>query len=339
MKRNIKIASITFILLMLLGISYFIFFHNALWIDSSVKNTGRILPSKNDGTIRFTEEFKLSNYGFTTIKLDMITASCGCTKILCPPKIEPFSSAKLLADVEYPASILEGKSVDIVIESSAKDSPKMLKLISEAGNYYSYSPASINWGGFYKSGKRSSEIFIQVSTPEDQNAHIDIARIPQNLTYKIRKTDERFVKFTDGSVSRFSTFYIVVALNDRHNVGKFTESLDILIRGERDYNISIPVLWEILPDASFTLDSYYFSKNQNAVAIILNYDASIKKIKDISLSNKNFKIISKKDFNNGLELLVKYDGALRNEANSVLSVSFEDGKDPVSAVLNYILKY
>lgn len=324
---------------MLLGISYFIFFHNALWIDSSVKNTGRLLPSKNDGTIRFTEEFKLSNYGFTTIKLDMITASCGCTKILCPPKIEPFSSAKLLADVEYPASILEGKSVDIVIESSAKDSPKMLKLISEAGNYYSYSPASINWGGFYKSEKRSSEIFIQVSTPEDQNAHIDIARIPQNLTYKIRKTDERFVKFTDGSVSRFSTFYIVVALNDRHNVGKFTESLDILIRGERDYNISIPVLWEILPDASFTLDSYYFSKNQNAVAIILNYDASIKKIKDISLSNKNFKIISKKDFNNGLELLVKYDGALRNEANSVLSVSFEDGKDPVSAVLNYILKY
>lgn len=339
MKRNIKIASITFILLMLLGISYFIFFHNALWIDSSVKNTGRLLPSKNDGTIRFTEEFKLSNYGFTTIKLDMITASCGCTKILCPPKIEPFSSAKLLADVEYPASILEGKSVDIVIESSAKDSPKMLKLISEAGNYYSYSPASINWGGFYKSEKRSSEIFIQVSTPEDQNAHIDIARIPQNLTYKIRKTDERFVKFTDGSVSRFSTFYIGVALNDRHNVGKFTESLDILIRGERDYNISIPVLWEILQDASFTLDSYYFSKNQNAVAIILNYDASIKKIKDISLSNKNFKIISKKDFNNGLELLVKYDGALRNEANSVLSVSFEDGKDPVSAVLNYILKY
>lgn len=339
MKRNIKIASITFILLMLLGISYFIFFHNVLWIDSSVKNTGRLLPNKNDGTIRFTEEFKLSNYGFTTIKLDMITASCGCTKILCPPKIEPFSSAKLLADVEYPASILEGKSVDIVIESSAKDSPKMLKLISEAGNYYSYSPASINWGGFYKSEKRSSEIFIQVSTPKDQNAHIDIARIPQNLTYKIRKTDERFVKFTDGSVSRFSTFYIGVALNDRHNVGKFTESLDILIRGERDYNISIPVLWEILPDASFTLDSYYFSKNQNAVAIILNYDASIKKIKDISLSNKNFKIISKKDFNNGLELLVKYDGALRNEANSVLSVSFEDGKDPVSAVLNYILKY
>ena len=107
MKRNIKIASITVILLMLLGISYFIFFHNALWIDSSVKNTGRILPNKNDGTIRFTEEFKLSNYGFTTIKLDMITASYGCTKIVCPEEIEPFSSVKPLAYVKYPASILE----------------------------------------------------------------------------------------------------------------------------------------------------------------------------------------------------------------------------------------
>ena len=31
-----------------------IFFHNVLYIDSSVKNTGRLLPSKNDGTIRFS---------------------------------------------------------------------------------------------------------------------------------------------------------------------------------------------------------------------------------------------------------------------------------------------
>ena len=107
MKRNIKIVFISFILLILLGISYFIFFHNVLYIDSSLKNTGRLLPSKNDGTIRFTEEFKLSNYGFTTIKLDMITASYGCTKIVCPEEIEPFSSVKPLAYVKYPASILE----------------------------------------------------------------------------------------------------------------------------------------------------------------------------------------------------------------------------------------
>lgn len=166
MKRNIKIVFISFILLILLGISYFIFFHNVLYIDSSLKNTGRLLPSKNDGTIRFTEEFKLSNYGFVAIKLNMITASCGCTKIVCPKEIEPFSSVKLLADVEYPASILEGKSVDIAIESSAKNSPQMLKLISEVGNYYSYFPASINWGGFYKSEKKYSEIVIKASTQE-----------------------------------------------------------------------------------------------------------------------------------------------------------------------------
>ena len=338
MKRNIKIVFISFILLTLLGISYFIFFHNVLYIDSSLKSTGRLLPSKNDGTVRFTEEFKLSNYGFVGIKLNMITASCGCTKIVCPKEIEPFSSVKLLADVEYPASILDGKSVDIVIESSAKNSPRMLKLISEVGNYYSYSPASINWGGCYKSGKKSSEIVIQVSTPEKQNAHVDISRIPKNLTYKIRGTDERFVKFTDGSISRFSTFYVGVSLNDKYDVGKFMESLDILVRGEKDYNISIPVSWEILPAASFMLNSYYFSKNQNTVAIILNYDASIKKIKNISISNKNFKIISKTDFNNGLELLIKYDGNLSHETNSVLSVSFKDGKDPVTTTLNYILK-
>jgi len=116
------------------------------------------------------------------------------------------------------------------------------------------------------------------------------------------------------------------------------ESLDILIRGEKDYNISIPVSWEILPEALFMLNSYYFSKNQNAVAIILNYDASIKKIKDILLSNNDFKIISKKGFNNGLELLVKYGGDLSSEANSLLTVFFEDGIDSVSTSLNYILK-
>lgn len=338
MKRNIKIVFISFILLILLGISYFIFFHNVLYIDSSLKNTGRLLPSKNDGTIRFTEEFKLSNYGFVAIKLNMITASCGCTKIVCPKEIEPFSSVKLLADVEYPASILEGKSVDIAIESSAKNSPQMLKLISEVGNYYSYFPASINWGGFYKSEKKYSEIVIKVSTQEKQAAHLDISRIPKNLTYKIRETDERFVKFTDGAISRFSTFYVGVSPNDKCDVGKFMESLDILIRGEKDYNISIPVSWEILPEASFMLNSYYFSKNQNTVAIILNYDASIKKIKDISLSNNDFKIISKKGFNNGLELLVKYGGDLSSEANSLLTVFFEDGIDSVSTSLNYILK-
>ena len=269
MKRNIKIVFISFILLILLGISYFIFFHNVLYIDSSLKNTGRLLPSKNDGTIRFTEEFKLSNYGFVAIKLNMITASCGCTKIVCPKEIEPFSSVKLLADVEYPASILEGKSVDIAIESSAKNSPQMLKLISEVGNYYSYFPASINWGGFYKSEKKYSEIVIKVSTQEKQAAHLDISRIPKNLTYKIRETDERFVKFTDGSISRFSTFYVGVSPNDKCDVGKFMESLDILIRGEKDYNISIPVSWEILPEASFMLNSYYFSKSQKPVAIYL----------------------------------------------------------------------
>ena len=95
------------ILLLALSISFIYILHNILYINSSVKNTGRILPNKNDGTIRFTEEFKLSNYGFTTIKLDMITASYGCTKIVCPEEIEPFSSVKPLAYVKYPASILE----------------------------------------------------------------------------------------------------------------------------------------------------------------------------------------------------------------------------------------
>lgn len=338
MKRNIKIVFISFILLILLGISYFIFFHNVLYIDSSLKNTGRLLPSKNDGTIRFTEEFKLSNYGFVAIKLNMITASCGCTKIVCPKEIEPFSSVKLLADVEYPASILEGKSVDIAIESSAKNSPQMLKLISEVGNYYSCSTSSMNLGTFYKSKENSSQISINVSTFENHTPEILFINHPKNLTYKIRRSDERFVKFTDGTISRFSTFYVGVSPNDKCDVGKFMESLDILIRGEKDYNISIPVSWEILPEASFMLNSYYFSKNQNTVAIILNYDASIKKIKDISLSNNDFKIISKKGFNNGLELLVKYEGNLSSEANSLLTVSFEDGKDSVSTSLNYILK-
>ena len=86
------------------------------------------------------------------------------------------------------------------------------------------------------------------------------------------------------------------------------------------------------------LDSYYFSQKQDSVTIILNYDSFSKKIKNISISDNNFKIIDKKNFDNGLELLVKYEGNLSSEANSLLTVSFEDGKDSVSTSLNYILK-
>lgn len=86
------------------------------------------------------------------------------------------------------------------------------------------------------------------------------------------------------------------------------------------------------------LDSYYFSQKQDSVTIILNYDSFSKKIKNISISDNNFKIIDKKNFDNGLELLVKYGGDLSSEANSLLTVSFEDGKDSVSTSLNYILK-
>lgn len=335
---NAKIIIIFLSLIIAFLIIYILFCHNTFYVDAPIKNMGRMLPSENNENIQFSENFEISNYGFSTITIHRITVSCGCTKVDYPSEIKPFSSIKLLVNVEYPASILEGKSVDIVIESSAKDSPKILKLISEVGNYYSCSTSSMNLGTFYKSKENSSQISINVSTFENHTPEILFINHPKNLTYKIRETDERFVKFTDGTISRFSTFYVGVSPNDKCDVGKFMESLDILIRGEKDYNISIPVSWEILPEASFMLNSYYFSKNQNTVAIILNYDASIKKIKDISLSNNDFKIISKKGFNNGLELLVKYEGNLSSEANSLLTVSFEDGKDSVSTSLNYILK-
>ena len=130
MKIHIKLALGIFFTATVLAFVYFFYFHNRLYVDSPVKSTERLLPRNNNEKIKFIKEFKLSNYGFNGIKLNMITASCGCTKVNCPKEIKPLSSVKLLADIEYPASILEGKSVDIIVENSARNSPLSLKLIS-----------------------------------------------------------------------------------------------------------------------------------------------------------------------------------------------------------------
>lgn len=317
---------------------YFKYINNIIYADGARDNTGRLIPTNNSENIKFTKEFKLSNYGFNTIKLNMITASCGCTKVNCPKEIKPFSSVKLVADVEYLASILEGKSVDIIVDSSARNSPLPLKLISEVGNHYSYSPAYINLGRFYKSQKKNSQIIVNVSTPEKQIPSVELVNNPENLKYEIRETNKRFVRFSDNSVSRFTTFSVDIKAKNISDTGNFSENLNFLIHGEKDYKITIPVSWEILPESSFMLDSYYFSQKQDSVTIILNYDSFSKKIKNISISNNNFKIIDKKNFDNGLELFVKYNGNPNQDSSSNLTITFEDGKDTATTTLNYIIK-
>ena len=338
MNIHIKVALGIFFTSIALAFIYFFYFHNTLYIDGTVKNTGRLLPSNNNGSIKFTQAFKISNYGFNTAKLNMITASCGCTKVNCPKEIKPLSSVKLLADIEYPASILEGKSVDIIVENSARNSPLSLKLLSEVGNYYSYSPAYINLGRFYKSQKKNSQIIVNVSTPEKQIPSVELVNNPENLKYEIRETNKRFVRFSDNSVSRFTTFSVDIKVKNISDTGNSSENLNFLIHGEKDYKITIPVSWEILPESSFMLDSYYFSQKQDSVTIILNYDSFSKKIKNISISDNNFKIIDKKNFDNGLELFVKYNGNPNQDSSSNLTITFEDGKDTATTTLNYIIK-
>jgi len=338
MNIHIKVALGIFFTSIALAFIYFFYFHNTLYIDGTVKNTGRLLPSNNNGSIKFTQVFKISNYGFNTAKLNMITASCGCTKVNCPKEIKPLSSVKLLADIEYPASILEGKSVDIIVENSARNSPLSLKLISEVGNYYSYSPAYINLGRFYKSQKKNSQIIVNVSTPEKQIPSVELVNNPENLKYEIRETNKRFVRFSDNSVSRFTTFSVDIKVKNISDTGNSSENLNFLIHGEKDYKITIPVSWEILPESSFMLDSYYFSQKQDSVTIILNYDSFSRKIKNISISDNNFKIIDKKNFDNGLELFVKYNGNPNQDSSSNLTITFEDGKDTATTTLNYIIK-
>ncbi len=338
MNIHIKVALGIFFTSIALAFIYFFYFHNTLYIDGTVKNTGRLLPSNNNGSIKFTQVFKISNYGFNTAKLNMITASCGCTKVNCPKEIKPLSSVKLLADIEYSASILEGKSVDIIVENSARNSPLSLKLISEVGNYYSYSPAYINLGRFYKSQKKNSQIIVNVSTPEKQIPSVELVNNPENLKYEIRETNKRFVRFSDNSVSRFTTFSVDIKVKNISDTGNSSENLNFLIHGEKDYKITIPVSWEILPESSFMLDSYYFSQKQDSVTIILNYDSFSKKIKNISISDNNFKIIDKKNFDNGLELFVKYNGNPNQDSSSNLTITFEDGKDTATTTLNYIIK-
>ena len=338
MKIHIKLALGIFFTATVLAFVYFFYLHNKLYIDSSIKSTERLLPRNNNGNIKFTKEFKLSNYGFNTIKFNMITASCGCTKVNCPKEIKPFSSVRLVADVEYSASILEGKSVDIIVECSARNSPLSLKLISEVGNYYSYSPAYINFGRFYKSQKKNSQIIVNVSTPEKQIPSVELVNNPENLKYEIRETNKRYLRFSDNSVSRFTTFSVDIEAKNISDMGNFSENLNFLIHGEKDYRITIPVSWEILPDSSFMLDSYYFSQKQDSAAIILNYDSSSKKIKNISISNNDFKILDRKNFANGLELFVKYNGNPNQNSSSSLTITFEDSKSTATTTLNYILK-
>lgn len=337
-KIYIKFALVAFFTVATFIFIYAFYLHNILYVDSLTKSTKRLLPTNGNGNIKLSQEFKLSNYGFNPIKFNMITASCGCTKIDCPKEIKPFSSVKLVADVEYPASILKGKSVDIIIESSAKNSPLALKLISEVGNYYSCSPSAINLGRFYKSQKKNSQIIVNVSTSEKQIPSVELVNDPENLKCEIRETNKRFVRFSDDSVSRFTTFSVDLEAKNSSDKGNFSENLNLLIHGEKDYKMTNPVSWEILPDSSFMLDSYYFSQKQDSAAIILNYDSSSKKIKNISISNNDFKILDRKNFANGLELFVKYNGNPNQNSSSSLTITFEDSKSTATTTLNYILK-
>ena len=213
-----------------------------------------------------------------------------------------------------------------------------LKLISEVGNYYSYSPAYINFGIFYKSQKKNSQIIVNVSTPEKQTPSVELVNNPENLKYEIRETNKRFVRFSDDPVSRFTTFSVDIEAKNSSDRGNFSGNLNLLIHGEKDYKMTIPVSWEILPDSSFMLDSYYFSQKQDSAAIILNYDSSSKKIKNISISNNDFKILDRKNFANGLELFVKYNGNPNQNSSSSLTITFEDSKSTATTTLNYILK-
>lgn len=338
MKVFIKLSAVLVIVFATTVFLYFQYLHNIIHVDYVEESTGRLNTIDKTGNIKFTQKFKLRNYGFKTIKLNMITASCGCTKIECQKEIKPFSSVNLIATVEYPASILEGKLVDIAVESSAKNSSFMLKSISEAGNYFSYSPTIVELGRFYKSKTKSYQIEIRVSTPEKQIPKIEITNTPNNLKYEIFERDKRFVKFSDGSTSRFTTFTLDVETLPCEENASFNEELDITIHGEKDYKIQIPIMWKILPNSEFMLGSYYFSSVQKDVPIILNYDGSKNKIKDITVSNTDFKITKQKAFNDGMEFLVSYNGAPDKNSSGTLTVTFENDNNPAITNLNYILR-
>ena len=60
MNIHIKVALGIFFTSIALAFIYFFYFHNTLYIDGTVKNTGRLLPSNNNGSIKFTQVFKIS---------------------------------------------------------------------------------------------------------------------------------------------------------------------------------------------------------------------------------------------------------------------------------------
>lgn len=315
------------------GILYCNYFNNLIVCKTDEITTER-MPFDENGEIKFSREFKLSNYGFTTIEFKKFQASCGCTNITLPKKLKPFSSVKLRADVEYSAKELRGKKVDIVVLSSAKNGTLTLKLTSEPMDYWYYKPNRLQFGSVYKSEPIKGEIVFVAATPMNKTPSVTIGGIPASLKVSSRTEDKGVIKYSDGSESKVTVITIGVEVSDTDTDGAHMETFRATLHAAGDYEVVVPVSWSIKPPASFGLPAYTCIGDNRIIPIILTFDERTKRPESISVSDPNFKIDTEKDFKGGKELQVSFNGDEADKSSATLTAVFSDGTK-ISAELNH----
>lgn len=306
--------------------AYFVFCHNRVYVLEPNIYAGRLLPEDATDSIRFTRSFTLYNPGFKPVKISGITASCGCTNVENPKVIPPFGKALLEASVEFQASGLIGKSVDVAVKNSSRNPVLMLSLKAEVGNFQTWSPKSLAFGNVNPKKLPEEKIFISATTAKNTAPEVEILGKPENFSVSISKGSSGEVKYADGSEGMFTQTAVSVNMLDSRVTGAHAETLRLRLTTDREHIIEIPISWNSAPPYRFSAYTYFFDKDNPSQTVKISSDGNPLEIKKISVSDGRFKASKAAAKDAEAEFTVEYSGGFDKTVDAKLEVVFHDGQ-------------
>lgn len=304
-----------------------------IFCANPVKYAGRITPDEN-GKITFTEEFILNNRGFRDIEIQTVESSCGCTKIVYPNKIPKFSSAKIVAHVSYDADTISRRRIDIAVVNSSKDPVFELKSESEPGNYFTCETSEFNFGAVYSGDTATKTAMLWITDEIENTPSANIESESKHLKIGGKIENQKIYEFADGSQSKLTIIALKAVLKAPEKEGAYMEGVFMEVRGSKTYRVEIPAKWNVIPNARFARERYYFSKNQNEISVALSFNRKAKTVKSAKTDNPAFEIANIGETVDGIELGVRLKGSAETNSEALVLVEFEDGTE-VSAKLIY----
>lgn len=307
--------------------AYFAFCHNCVYVLEPNVYAGRLLPEDATDSIRFTRSFTLYNPGFKPVKISGITASCGCTNVENPKVVPPLGKVTLEASVEFQASGLIGKSVDVAVKNSSRNPVLMLSLKAEVGNFQTWSPKSLAFGNVTPKSLPEDRIFISQTTPLNAAPKIEVLQKPGNFDISITREKEATIKYRDGSESLFTRTAVSVRMLDCLETGPHKETLKLKADAGSEHTIEIPISWNAGPPCRFSAFTYFFDReNPTQKITVISESRGIIGIEKIEVSDKRFSVSRLKEEEMKAEFSVEYRGNFNKTVDANLKVFFHNGE-------------